>query len=158
MNEDQTRRMALGEMLWPVMGRSTTVNVLGSIDHGPGHWARVWRNAHRLANSVEGVDRLVLDMFALFHDSMRDNEFVDPHHGSRGSKLAIDLGIQMILGDEQVDLFQSACIAHDAGLTTLNPTVGVCWDADRLDLPRVGIQVDPMYLSTHAAKEEILNG
>jgi hypothetical protein len=33
-----------------------------------------------------------------------------------------------------------------------DPLVGVCWDADRLDLWRVGIKPDPRDLSTEAAK------
>lgn len=28
------------------------------------------------------------------------------------------------------------------------PTIGTCWDADRMDLPRVGIQPDPQKMST----------
>jgi hypothetical protein len=35
---------------------------------------------------------------------------------------------------------------------TDDPTVGACWDADRLDLPRVGVTVDPRLLSTAAAR------
>ena len=27
-------------------------------------------------------------------------------------------------------------------------TIGTCWDADRLELPRVGIRPDPRYFST----------
>ena len=31
------------------------------------------------------------------------------------------------------------------------PTVGTCWDADRLHLPRVSITPDPVLLSTQTA-------
>ena len=34
-----------------------------------------------------------------------------------------------------------------------HPTVAVCLDADRLQLPRVGITVDPRRLSTTTARE-----
>ncbi|MBB6018173.1 hypothetical protein HNQ04_003450 [Deinococcus radiopugnans ATCC 19172] len=34
---------------------------------------------------------------------------------------------------------QWACKHHASGQTTDEPTLGACWDADRLDLPRVGI-------------------
>jgi hypothetical protein len=33
------------------------------------------------------------------------------------------------------------------------PTLAVCLDADRLDLPRVGITPDPLRLSTSTARE-----
>ena len=39
------------------------------------------------------------------------------------------------------------------GLVSEDPTVGACWDADRLDLPRVGIQPDPALFSTARAHE-----
>ena len=35
-----------------------------------------------------------------------------------------------------------------------NPTVGVCWDADRLNLWRVEIKPDPRFLSTQPARSE----
>lgn len=39
------------------------------------------------------------------------------------------------------------------GLTTTNPTIGCCWDADRLDLGRVGIEPDPELMSTDAGRK-----
>ncbi|TML82741.1 MAG: hypothetical protein E6G09_09645, partial [Actinobacteria bacterium] len=44
----------------------------------------------------------------------------------------------------------------DRGLTTTNPTIGCCWDADRLDLGRVGIEPDPELMSTIAGPERAL--
>ena len=34
-----------------------------------------------------------------------------------------------------------------------HPTIGTCWDADRLDLGRVGIVPQPKFMSTAFAKE-----
>ena len=45
-----------------------------------------------------------------------------------------------------------ACEEHTNGGVGSDPTVGVCWDADRLNLWRVGIRPDPRLLSTRAAK------
>jgi uncharacterized protein len=45
-----------------------------------------------------------------------------------------------------------ACTYHADGQVSDDPTIGVCWDADRLDLPRVGIGIDRKYLSTAAAR------
>jgi uncharacterized protein len=41
---------------------------------------------------------------------------------------------------------------HTAGYVHDDPTIAVCWDADRLELPRVGITTRPDYLGTDTAK------
>lgn len=144
-------------LVWAVMGHSTTINELGSYDHGPSHWARVRANGMRIGERTEGCDLVVVDFFALFHDAMRENEFDDPRHGERGAKLALNLGVQEILGVEQFVALWSACFDHDRGTTSEDPTIGVCWDADRLDLGRVGIQPSKRFFSTAAGKEEVDN-
>ena len=40
---------------------------------------------------------------------------------------------------------------HTNGLVSDDATVAICWDSDRLHLPRVGIQPDPARFSTDAA-------
>ena len=51
-------------------------------------------------------------------------------------------------------LLEFACEEHTNGGVDSHPTVGVCWDADRLNLWRVGIRPDPRWLSTEAARSE----
>jgi hypothetical protein len=46
----------------------------------------------------------------------------------------------------------AALAGHSDGLVTDDPTIGCCWDADRLDLWRVGAPPVPALLSTEAAK------
>lgn len=133
---------------------STTINTLKSVDHGPDHWARVETNGIRLGRQTPGCDLLVVELFALFHDSMRDNDWIDPQHGARGWKLAVEFGVHRLLSVAQSDFLEIACVFHDAGKTSMDPTIGVCWDADRLDLGRVGITPDSKFLSTEAAKNE----
>ena len=36
------------------------------------------------------ADEEVVRLFAVFHDSCRENEHRDPQHGPRGARLAID--------------------------------------------------------------------
>jgi hypothetical protein len=43
-------------------------------------------------------------------------------------------------------------MTHADGYTHKDPTIGVCWDADRLNLWRCGITLDPKLLSTEAAR------
>ena len=51
-----------------------------------------------------------------------------------------------------MDLLTEALTYHSDGYTEGNITVQVCWDADRLDLGRVGIRPDPDRLCTNTAK------
>ena len=52
-----------------------------------------------------------------------------------------------------VDEDHDVAIDHTKGLLEANITVQTCWDADRLDLGRVGIVPDPARLCTAAARE-----
>ena len=57
------------------------------------------------------------------------------------------------MSDEDFELLRIACTFHTSGKTKGDVTVQTCWDADRLDLGRVGIRPHPKYLCTGAAKE-----
>ena len=120
--------------------------------HGIRHWARVHENGRRLA-AATGADAEVVALFALFHDARRINEHCDPDHGRRGGDLARTLrGTLVTLDDDRFRLLHAACAQHTDGRVTRNPTLGACWDADRLDLGRVGISPDPALLSSDAAR------
>ena len=49
------------------------------------------------------------------------------------------------------DLYE-ACFYHADGLTEHNITVMTCWDADRLDIRRVGLKADIQWFNTDEAK------
>jgi uncharacterized protein len=84
---------------------------------------------------------------------MRVNDSIDPMHGPRAAVLARDMcGGPFDLGDEEMDLLAFACEEHTNGKLGKDQTVGVCWDADRLNLWRVGFEPDPRFLSTDAAR------
>jgi uncharacterized protein len=120
--------------------------------HGISHWTRVRANGLMLAPET-GANTHVIELFAFFHDSRRFNEHVDDGHGSRGAVLARQLeGRFFDATDTEMDLLQLACDGHSDGMTTGDVTVLTCWDADRLDLGRVGITPNPKYLCTDAAK------
>lgn len=125
-----------------------------SIIHGEHHWQCVaWAGAH-LAPEVPGSDPAVVFVFALFHDSQRRTDSVDPDHGRRGGDLALQLHGQLFhLAPAQLDLLYTACRDHTDGTVTDDPTRGVCWDADRLNLWRAAIAPNPRRLSTAPAKE-----
>jgi len=122
--------------------------------HGVSHWARVLENGLILAQQT-GADARIIQLFALFHDSRRINENIDDGHGLRGAEFAASLrGLLFDLTDVEFDLLYTACAQHTAGWTDGDITVQTCWDADRLDLNRVGIAPDPAFLCTAAAKSE----
>ena len=123
--------------------------------HGIHHWARVLENGIRVAERT-GADAEVVALFAMFHDSRRINENHDEGHGLRGGELASSLrGSLVHLDDTRFDLLFEACRLHTDGHTTGDPTLRACWDADRLDLGRVGITPSPRRLCTDAAREMI---
>jgi uncharacterized protein len=120
--------------------------------HGVVHWARVLENGVRLA-AATGARIEVVTLFALFHDSRRVNEYSDPGHGRRGAVYARSLrGSIVKLSDADFELLFEACSLHTDGLTEGDVTLQTCWDADRLDLGRVGMTPEPDLLCTGAAR------
>lgn len=122
--------------------------------HGPAHWMRVKKNGLMLAKET-GASVKVVELFALFHDSCRWNDNRDPDHGPRGADLALRYRKQGYFQctNQELDTLVAACQGHTGGFETESMTIATCWDADRLDLPRVGIEVNPDYLMTEAAKQ-----
>ena len=121
--------------------------------HGLFHWARVYENGMKLADKT-GADIELVELFSLFHDARRLNDGRDEGHGLRGAELAESLRGSLIhLDDERFELLYDACALHTDGLTTGDITVMTCWDADRLDLGRVGITPVSARLCTGAARE-----
>lgn len=120
--------------------------------HGRDHWLRVLQNGRLLAAKT-GANLRVVELFALLHDSCRENENDDPLHGHRAAAYARDLrGWWFDATDAEMDLLTLACELHSDGHTEADVTVQTCWDADRLDLGRVGIRPSARYLCTEAAK------
>ncbi len=121
--------------------------------HGPSHWRRVERNGLWLSSRT-AADVTVVRLFALFHDSRRENDGTDDGHGARGAARGAELrGVLFELPDDAFDLLSHACRGHTDELQSTDPTIGTCWDADRLDLGRVGIPPSAKYLSTEPARE-----
>jgi uncharacterized protein len=57
------------------------------------------------------------------------------------------------LADEHFELLHHACAWHTHGRLSDDPTIGTCWDADRLDLGRVGTRPEARFMSTEFARE-----
>lgn len=125
-----------------------------SIDgiHGIRHWERVHENGVYVAKH-SGADLTVVRLFAYLHDCCRESDGSDFEHGLRAAEFAATLrGDLLTIGDSQFDLLYHACEFHERGRISDDPTVGTCWDSDRLDLGRVSIKPDPKLLSTERAR------
>lgn len=120
--------------------------------HGAPHWARVARIGERVA--LEAGARLdVVRLFAVFHDSCRQDDGYDPTHGASAAKLAKRLHGELFdLDTEGLELLVEACTGHSEGRLSKDITIQACWDADRLDLGRVGIEPLPELLGSDAAR------
>lgn len=121
--------------------------------HGVAHWGRVRANGLRLA-ALTGARTDVVEAFAFLHDSCREDDSGDPDHGERAADFAEYLMARQVLRLDAagMELLTMACRWHSLGAVLDDITVSVCWDADRLDLGRIGIRPDPARLCTDAAK------
>lgn len=120
--------------------------------HDPEHWHRVedvgLKIAHLMESMGKCVDRDVVRLFAVLHDSCRLDDSSDPEHGRRAAKFAQEMrGRLFEIRDAQFNLLFRAIEEHADGYTSDDLTIGACWDADRWDLRRLGIEPDPSFIS-----------
>lgn len=123
--------------------------------HGEAHWRCVAASGLELARvAARGPDPGLVFLFGLLHDTRRENEHVDPGHGSRAASFARDLARSgaLRLQPARMDVLCEALELHSDGLVSDDATIAVCWDADRLHLPRVGIDPNPDLFSTRHAR------
>ena len=130
----------------------------GDSIHGPLHLKCVERNGLLLAEKT-GADVDVVRLFALFHDSRRENDDRDEGHAARGADYVASLrGREFDLDDDRFNLLYAACKRHTDGKRSKNPTIATCWDADRLDICRGGYTLDPAHLSTEFGRQIAKHG
>lgn len=131
---------------------------LATSGHGPHHWFRVIEIGLRLAEADPEIDPDVIIAFGLLHDSGRTHDHHCMMHGKVAGAYVIPALINLIpLSSEQMMLAVIACTNHTSAMPGDFPlydnTLLACFDADRLDLWRVGILPDNKYLFTEAAKQ-----
>ena len=143
----------------PAIGRALVIHLRETFRlnwrgaHGVAHWARVRVNGLALA-ARNGANRKVVELFAFVHDCERRDEWSDPLHGARAAhRLPRLLPFLPPLLAEEIELLADACHGHTSGRSHPDVTVATCWDADRLDLGRVGIEPHPDYLCTAEARQ-----
>ena len=146
-NEDGIEKLrAFTSARWP--------NELGQ-SHGVEHWDRVAKFGQMLY--VKGADMNVIQAFAYLHDSERIDNDDDFDHGPRAAKLVdmIRHSHLSFLNDEQIAKLKRACQLHTVELRTGDMTIDICFDADRMDLLRVGITPLPDRMATQQGAEMV---
>jgi uncharacterized protein len=146
-----------------------------SVVHGPAHWVRVHRFGGLLAARVAlpPEARACVDLFAWLHDIAREDDEASRRHAVEGAAQidAILPAIAAPLTTDQIETIRAAILHHSDGMVAARAgeagvfdgigwpgdlvvaTVGCCWDADRLDLPRVGVQPAERFMSTPVWRE-----
>lgn len=116
--------------------------------HGIEHWRRVERNGLLLA--TDDVNIKVVRLFAYLHDYKRIDDGWDLDHGQRAAENLDNIRDTLLaeLTDEEFSMLRRACVEHSVTPRTGIPTIDACFDADRLDLPRVGYMPDPMRMAS----------
>lgn len=126
--------------------------------HGIDHWDRVARNGEAL--QVPDADMEVVLSFAYLHDVERQSDAYDVTHGPKAAELIDQIreSVLSFLDDKQIGLLKDAFTFHTTVPRTGNPTIDTCFDADRLDLPRVGITPDPNKMATKEGEAFVHKG
>ena len=124
--------------------------------HGISHWRMVGEIGNYLAKQTK-ADIEVVNLFAYLHDAKRENEDDDLGHAKRASIFADELYNKKLffISKSQLDKLLFACEHHShSNVKSDDITVQTCWDADRLDLYRIGIIPDKLFLNTDFAKQD----
>jgi uncharacterized protein len=134
--------------------RATTTARNSSI-HGPRHWRDVARVGALLIKRGVEADPTIIALFAALHDTQRRTDGQDPDHGERAAVAAAEMRSDGLLRlpDARWMVLRQALIQHNQGFRSADPTIGACWDADRLTLSRVSYRTKRSHLSTQVAAE-----
>jgi len=125
-------------------------------EHGIYHWNTVNEIGLYLSKETK-ADTTVVSLFAYLHDSKRINEDYDPQHGARAALFASELFREklLVITASQLNNLVTACKFHSQSeIKPANITIATCWDADRLDLWRLGATPDSDFLFSSTAKKK----
>src|SRR3990167_2797878 len=125
--------------------------------HGVPHWNRVFFHGEAIADHTEGVDREIVNLFAVLHDSQREDDDSDLGHGPRAALYTRKLWSQgmLVLPKDRLLVLEKAIKNHSFGYVEKhNRTIAACWDSDRLDLGRTGTYPATGLLSCDYARRE----
>lgn len=117
--------------------------------HGFTHSKKVEKNAIYIATHTPNTDITIVRLFSIFHDIKRQNDYSDYLHGARAALFLSQQNHNLFsISEKQLIILNYAVSLHSENLTSKNPTIGTCWDADRLDLKRFDKTLDLSLFST----------
>lgn len=138
--------------------------------HGERHWSHVNHIGGKLADlmKLNPIQKRCVEVFAMTHDLARRDDGGGNEHAIEGAEYFSSELVTLFpdIDDLQVDIITSAIKHHSDGVCSeeafhmghfshisgfgedIIKTVGCCWDADRLDLIRLGILPIEKYMST----------
>jgi len=104
-----------------------------------------------------GANILLVELFALFHDSCRLNDGDDYDHGKRAAKYLKSRKYEILdIPESFFEYLLEAISDHTNVKSTKNIHIATCWDADRLDLVRLGITPKIEFMNTDIGKRMAL--
>jgi uncharacterized protein len=120
--------------------------------HGLAHSLRAAHFAKMIAKSEcpGSLDDTIIGAF--LHDIGRTDDSNDRTHASRSAEIAEEL-LKRHWPDLNHEKILFAIMRHGDGLISEDPIIGTIWDADRLDLSRLGIKINPELISTEKARQ-----
>jgi uncharacterized protein len=150
----------LDRLVDAVEARSTH---LRSTIHGVDHWRAVGATAASLADvgdmsapddPAARWDRELILLVPLLLHTLRLVDGRAHEHGPRAAAFLDELlaGDLIALSDDRAAVLREAIRDHTGGTTSEQPTVAICWDADRLLIHRVGFTPKARYCSTPEAR------
>ena len=139
--------------------------------HGVAHWTRVHRYGLLLAATLglSESEKVTIALFAWTHDLARTDDGGGNQHAIDGAKYVEVLTSTLFTNfpEDTLDIVRHAIRYHSDGMNaeealyelpieqystwtreTILNTLGCCWDADRLDLLRLGIVPHEAKMST----------
>lgn len=116
--------------------------------HGDAHWRAVASSGLDIADADAGVNRRLVVAFGLIHDFQRIDDGWDEEHGARAANAIGRLkSLPAMLSRTEISKLKTACEDHEKGFVSEDPAIGACWDADRVNLWRIGVKPDPAFFS-----------
>jgi len=143
--------------LWERVEKEYKMDVNGY--HGKRHWEKVDKNVSMMGAMKGSKENIkVCRLFAILHDAKRTTQGCCSDHGEEAVKW-VEVNREELLGewvsDDEFLLLKEAIAGHTRGELSFDPTIGCCWDADRMDLIRVETIPRREMFSTQAAKDKL---
>lgn len=130
------------------------VRPVDDMHYGDAHWRVTAAIGLYLTRRLPATNPAIVMAFAILHDSQRFDRLADPTHGARAAQVArLSAPLRGLMDADDVARVMEACQFHSGGLVSQDPTIGACWDADRLAMVQRGRVPHAAYMSTNMCRD-----